>query len=66
MPRFELNNLDFYHRFENCTGGKIKVGKKLSPNIFTGFTTYFNDGENVEDVLKIISNDIEHSDILNM
>lgn len=65
MLRFELN-LDFYKHFENCTGGKIKVEKKLSPNIFTGWTTYLNDGENVEDTLKIISNDIEHSDILNM
>lgn len=63
---FELNNFDFYNRFKNCMGGKIKIEKKLSPNICTGWTTYFNDGENVEHVLKTISSDIEHSSLLNM
>lgn len=47
-------------------GGEIKIGKKLSPSMFTGFTTIFDNGENVQDKLKIISNDIENSDLLNM
>lgn len=63
---FELHNHDFYKQFENCTGGEIKIEKKLSPNIFTGWTTYFNDGENVQDKLKNISDDIEHSNLLNL
>ncbi|KAF0751710.1 Uncharacterized protein FWK35_00019435 [Aphis craccivora] len=63
-PEFEINNLDFYKRFENCTDGEIKIGKKLSPSTFTGLTTIFNNGENVQAKLKIISNDIENSDIL--
>ncbi|XP_022174799.1 uncharacterized protein LOC111036859 [Myzus persicae] len=65
-PEFELNNLDFYNRFENCTGGEIKIEKKLGPNMFTGLTTFFNDGDNILDKLKIISNDIECSDLLNI
>lgn len=65
-PEFEINNLDFYKRFENCTDGEIKIGKKLSPNMFTGLATIFNNGENVQDKLKIISNDIENSDLLNI
>ncbi|XP_060847831.1 uncharacterized protein LOC132927329 [Rhopalosiphum padi] len=65
-PEFEINNLDFYNRFENCTGGEIKIVKKLSPSMFTALTTIFNDGENVQDKLKIISNDIESSDLLNI
>ncbi|XP_060876252.1 uncharacterized protein LOC132949399 isoform X3 [Metopolophium dirhodum] len=65
-PEFELNNLDFYYRFENCSGGEIKIEKKLSPNMFTGLTTFFNDGDNIQDKLKIISNDIECSDLLNI
>ncbi|XP_025208243.1 uncharacterized protein LOC112603736 [Melanaphis sacchari] len=65
-PEFEINKLDFYNRFENCMGGEIKIEKKLSPNMFTGLTTIFNDGENVQDKLKTISNDIECSDILNV
>lgn len=65
-PEFGLNNLDFHFRFENCTGGEIKIEKKLSPNMFTGWATFFNDGENVHDKLKSISNGIECSDNLNM
>ncbi|XP_022170007.1 uncharacterized protein LOC111033534 [Myzus persicae] len=65
-PEFELNNLDFYNRFENCTGGEIKIEKKLSLNMFTGLTTFFNNGDNILDKLKIISNDIECSDLLNI
>jgi len=34
--------------------------------MFTGLITIFDDGENVQDKLKIISNDIENSDLLNM
>lgn len=63
---FELHSHDFYKRFEICTGGEIKIEKKLSPNIFTGWTTYFNNGENVQDKLKSISDDIQHSDLLDM
>ncbi|XP_025425814.1 uncharacterized protein LOC112694531 isoform X1 [Sipha flava] len=63
-PFFELNNQDFYYRFENCTGGQIKIEKMLGPKIFTGWTTFFNDGENVQDTLKNISNDIELSESL--
>ncbi|XP_016658697.1 uncharacterized protein LOC100167275 isoform X2 [Acyrthosiphon pisum] len=63
---FELNCLDFYNRFENCSGGEIKIEKKLSPNMFTGWTTFFNDGDNIQDILKIISNDIECSDLLDI
>lgn len=65
-PNYDLNNLDFYYRFENCKGGEIKIEKKLSPSIFTGWTTFFNNGENVQDKLKSISDDIECSDLLNM
>lgn len=63
---FSLNNLDFNHRFDNCSEGEIKVEKKLSPNMFTGWITHFINGENVQDKLQIISNDIESSDIINM
>lgn len=38
----------------------------LGPKIFTGWTTFFNDGENVQDTLKNISNDIELSEPLKM
>ncbi|CAI6361930.1 unnamed protein product [Macrosiphum euphorbiae] len=65
-PEFELNYLDFYYRFENCSGGEIKIEKKLSPNLFTGLTTFFNDGDNIQEKLKIISNDIECSDLLDI
>jgi len=34
--------------------------------MFTGLTTFFNDGDNIQDKLKIISNDIECSDLLDM
>lgn len=34
--------------------------------MFTGWATFNNDGENVQDKLKSISNDIECSDTLNM
>jgi len=34
--------------------------------MFTGWTTVFNDGENILAKLKVISKDIECSDLLNM
>lgn len=63
---FELHNSEFYKRFEICTGGEIKLEKKLGPNMFTGWATYFCDGENVQDKLKRISDDIQQSNLLDM
>ncbi|VVC34737.1 Tudor domain,RNA recognition motif domain [Cinara cedri] len=61
-----LHDLDFNYRFENCSWGKIKIEKKLSPNSCTGWTTFFYDGENVQNILKSFSNDIECSNLLNI
>lgn len=47
-------------------GGEIKIEKKLGPNIFNGRITNFDNEIYVQDILNIISNDIERSYLLNM
>ncbi|XP_050425594.1 uncharacterized protein LOC126836355 isoform X2 [Adelges cooleyi] len=65
-PVFQIHSLDFHKRFENCDGGEIQIGKKLSRNMFTGWVSNFNNSENVLDSLKSISIDIEKSNVLNL
>ncbi|XP_050542444.1 uncharacterized protein LOC126906154 isoform X2 [Daktulosphaira vitifoliae] len=63
---FPIHSIDFHKRFENCNDGKIQIEKKLSPNMFTGWISIFNNGENVIESLKEISNAIEKSNVLNI